>query len=398
MGSRLMVVGVAAWPFLHVYRISDWTLVDDSQTFQGPVLLGQVQRPEVNPDGSLLAYGVSVSPFLNVIDLATGNDVSITGGKPGHNVNALAFNPAGTRLAVGFSSTSSPYFYVYDTSDWSRISPETFAWGGTLGLAYSPDGSKLALASNSTPFLVVYNTSNWTQVTLTGGNPDGVAFQPHWSPDGSLLAVSHVNGNRVTVYNTSNWAKVTLTGGGLPGSGDYACRFNPAGTRLAVGHSTSPFLTVYNTSNWSKVTLTGGNPAAVVKSLSWSHDGAYLATAHTTTPFVTVYNTSDWSKVSGAPATLPAGNGIGILMTDAWQSVDLAATGTAVVRDASGTPAVRTVRAYDRSSGRFLAQKQSNSSGEFAMSLLTTSEKQLVYLDDDAGTLYNDLVNRVIPQ
>jgi len=200
----------------------------------------------------------------------------------------------------------------------------------------------------------------------------------------------------LTVYDTSDWSQITLAGGAPAGAILYACRFSPDGTKLAVGHSGSPYVTVYNVADWSKITLAGGNPPAPGYGLGWSFDGALLAVASSASPYVTVYNVADWSKLAN-PATLPTGAGTCALFTDSWQTKGIAASTGHEVLDDAGSPAARTVRVYERATGKLLAQKTSSAGGEFALRLLTATEKQMVYLDDDAGGLYNDLIHRVLP-
>ena len=40
--------------------------------------------------------------------------------------------------------------------------PAVLPAAGATGCAFSPDGSKLAVAHNSTPYVTIYNTSDWT--------------------------------------------------------------------------------------------------------------------------------------------------------------------------------------------------------------------------------------------
>jgi len=153
---------------------------------------------------------------------------------------------------------------------------------------------------------------------------------------------------------------------------------------------------VYNVADWSKITITGGNPGSSGQGVAWSYDGALLAVSCFTSPYAVCYTVADWSKLA-APATLPAAGCYGVLFTDAWQTKAITTSIGHEVLDDAGSPAVRTVRAYERATGKLIAQKNSDASGDFAMRLLTSSEKQLVYLDDAAGGLYNDLIHRVLP-
>lgn len=68
-----------------------------------------------------------------------------------------------------------------------------------------------------------------------------------------------------------------------------------------------------------------------------------------------------------------------------------------VVRDDTGALCARVVRAYDRATGALLSSTTSNAAtGAYTLNT-GDGEVQIVVLDDAAGTLYNDLVNRVIP-
>ena len=70
-----------------------------------------------------------------------------------------------------------------------------------------------------------------------------------------------------------------------------------------------------------------------------------------------------------------------------------------VVRDASGTPCARTVRAYRRDTGAFAGSAVSDSgTGVYSIDCPTLDEVSVVALDDAvSGTYYNDQVVRVIP-
>jgi len=78
----------------------------------------------------------------------------------------------------------------------------------------------------------------------------------------------------------------------------------------------------------------------------------------------------------------------------------LTVSGT-VLNDA-GAGATRTVRLYDRAYGVLLAETTSvaGSGGAYSMTapaVADVPEVIRIALDDDAGTLYNDIVDRVIP-
>lgn len=67
------------------------------------------------------------------------------------------------------------------------------------------------------------------------------------------------------------------------------------------------------------------------------------------------------------------------------------------VKDASGANAARTVRIYRRSDGMYIGSTTSDlSTGNYSFDSFYGGEMQRIVLDDDAGTLYNDLIDRVL--
>jgi hypothetical protein len=68
-----------------------------------------------------------------------------------------------------------------------------------------------------------------------------------------------------------------------------------------------------------------------------------------------------------------------------------------VIRDDTGAPCARTVRAYDRATGALLGSTTSDvSTGAYTLNV-GDAEVQRIVLDDSGGTLYNDIIDRVIP-
>lgn len=69
-----------------------------------------------------------------------------------------------------------------------------------------------------------------------------------------------------------------------------------------------------------------------------------------------------------------------------------------VVRDSTGTPTARVVIAVDRVTSRVSGVCKSNATtGAYTIHTPTLNEHDVIARDDDAGTLQNDLIARVIP-
>ena len=69
-----------------------------------------------------------------------------------------------------------------------------------------------------------------------------------------------------------------------------------------------------------------------------------------------------------------------------------------VIRDDTGAVCARTVRVVNRSTGALIASTTSDAgTGAYSFALPTLDEVQRIVLDDSGGTLYNDIIDRVIP-
>lgn len=92
--------------------------------------------------------------------------------------------------------------------------------------------------------------------------------------------------------------------------------------------------------------------------------------------------TNTWQMTSNGPRLRPMGT----------KSV------SGVITDDTGAPCARVVRVLNRATGELLASTTSDpATGAYILSVPSGAEVQRIVLDDDAGTLYNDIIDRVIP-
>lgn len=355
-----------------------------------PLLLPGGQPPgsaygvAINPAETLLAVSHATTPFLSVYNTATWAKVTLAGGNPAAQGNGVAFNPAGTLLAVAHNTT--PYLTIYNTSTWAKAPP---AGGNPTGtgraVAFNPAGTLLAVAHATSPYLTVYNTSTWAKVTLTGGNPGSDCGSVSWSADGAYLAVTHSSSPYLTIYNTSTWTKVSFT----PAAGLAVCSaWSPNGAWLVTGMSGTDIV-VYNTADWSTVSVSGGL-ANIAYGAVFSADSSKLYLARSGSPRLVVYDTATWTYTSAT----------GDEVTGSWRGIALrpssprrvGTSGADVVRDDTGAPAARTVRIYSRDTGALLANTASDAAGAYSVPFFSDVDLQVVFLDDAAGTEYNDKI------
>jgi WD40 repeat protein len=112
-------------------------------------------------------------------------------------VNAVAFSPDGSLLAVGYGDGT---VQLWNPATGQPDQPPLPAGSGVNGVAFSPDGSLLATAdANGAIGLWDPATGQATRSPLqVGSGVNGVAF----SPDGTLLASADANGT-VKLFDTA---------------------------------------------------------------------------------------------------------------------------------------------------------------------------------------------------
>lgn len=384
---------------LDAFETSQFTRLRDARKLKGSSYPDDtIWGMAASPDGTKLALAMSGSSGLWVYDTTTWAKITLPEPIDG-SAEHVAWSPDGSLLAV--VCTYEPYLVVFNTSDWSRV---TITGAQPAGFPYevgfSPDGSRLAVAHDTTPFLSVYNTSTWARITL-GSNPEGRCDSLSWSPDGTRLALAIPNiSPYLNIYNTATWAKVTISGGN-PTSGSRVARYSPDGSFLAVGSQYgSTYLTMYNASTLAKITVSN-QPGAAIIDMAFTLDSARLIVAcdaFTSSQFVQLYQTSGWSKSFLAEEDYPVYNPRSVHVAPAaFLAKRVGSSATSKIKDAAGAAAQRTVRLYNRATGELMASGTSDTNGDFELFTLTNSPVQRVVLDDDAGPVYNDLIDRVTP-
>ncbi len=113
---------------------------------------------------------------------------------------SISWNNDGSSLAMGISV--SPYVVIYNRSGdtFTKLaSPSTLPTSVARSVAWNPAGTSLAVAYAATPWLIVYNRSGDTFTAIAGtptptGNTPISRCTMSWSPDGSLLAMPRTGG------------------------------------------------------------------------------------------------------------------------------------------------------------------------------------------------------------
>ncbi len=136
-------------------------------------------------DGRTMAVGLTNGQ----IQLFDADSLRVAGELKTPPVEALAFSPDGSQLAVACASRS---IYIWDVNARPPKATITETEDFPVDLTFSPDGARLAvrLADNT---VRLYDTAHWQQVlVLRGPNPHANKLAPSesfvaWSPDGHRL-------------------------------------------------------------------------------------------------------------------------------------------------------------------------------------------------------------------
>jgi dipeptidyl aminopeptidase/acylaminoacyl peptidase len=167
-------------------------------------------------------------------------------------VAAVAYSPDGTRLAVG----SYGRVTIWDIVAVRPVKVLTNVLAAVNDVKYSPDGKTLAVAGGQPSArgdLRLFNTTDWSLISTLGGHADVVNCVA-FSPDGKQLASASFDKTvRIWELDKSHLAKV------LTGHSDfvYAVAWGPKGDWLASASKDRTVKVIDATTGQSKLTLSG---------------------------------------------------------------------------------------------------------------------------------------------
>lgn len=246
-----------------------------------------------------LPYGDTV----RLLDPRTGrhSELSLRTGRGGYAVSGSAWSPDGTKFA--YTTLQQGSVRVLDLAS-GRIStivpceaPPPYRVGCPMNLAWSPDGSRIALGGPSGLDLVDASGSNRTTLIDVSDEKRGYVSSPTWSPDGATIAfVAHL----ATAPNPHAVYAIDADGSNLrilfeqPGPGGLSSlRWSPDGSRIAyivyapdpdaadpALPSVIPEVWIANADGSRTTKLFEGGPCCAVHTstgLSWSPDGTTIA-------------------------------------------------------------------------------------------------------------------------
>jgi WD40 repeat protein/Tfp pilus assembly protein PilF len=238
-----------------------WDLVAEKRTCTLSGHAGAIRAAAFDPDATRLAT-VSTQvqdgtpAELKVWDLSAGSSLSTTELGP-VAAKVVIFSPDGTTLAIAIQGPQGDEVALYDLSTgkpFKRLAAEDV--GDVRGLAFSPDGSRLAAADYLAGLVHVWNVESGEkeQTLLSTRTTCSVAY----SPDGRRLAGVAYEGV-VHLWDSHSGQEVVLLRPDVAAVGSFGLSpkvvFSPDGSRIAANAWTGTISIWDAGDEWAAISL-----------------------------------------------------------------------------------------------------------------------------------------------
>lgn len=250
-----------------------------------------------SPDGQYLAVACGGAPYLVVYKRSLDNyNLLSNPPQPSNQAFAAAFSANGAYLAIALHNLGGRLaLYSRSGDSFTKLPDPALPPEGMTShsVAFSPDGTYLALGTSSGQFVYLYkrNGSAFTMLAALDFPPTNGARGIAFSPDGNHLAVA-ADSNGVLVYKRNGDAFAKLSGGPVAPSGFSAqsVSYSPNGEFLAAGGLSNTFLLMFrrNGDAYSRVPTPTPTPDVAVYSVAFG-DSLTLSVGHYNAPYVTSY-------------------------------------------------------------------------------------------------------------
>jgi len=157
----------------------------------------------VSPDGRLLA--ISAAGAMRWLNAETGELLATTDGPP-WSANTVAFSGDGSQVA---SVANDGRVAIWDRSSFKLITAFKGHMQGAHGVAFSPDGRRLATGGNSRDVVKLWDLSTHRELMTLSGQGSVFSFVV-FSPDGRWLAACSWDEGQLHLWRAPSWAEIEV--------------------------------------------------------------------------------------------------------------------------------------------------------------------------------------------
>ena len=218
------------------------------------------------------------------------------------NVRKAEVSPNGDYLAIVYNN--SPYVIVYDTSDFSVLQ-EFSEIDEIVDLSFSADNQYLALLKTASEAeYVIYNTSDWSQETEQSfAGFTTLVWGIQFSNDNNFLVIGWEqaqSSNNISVLEQGSWGEISNHPDLSAGSRHFD--FSQDDKYFAVALGGDPYVKVFDTENdWQEIEIPFFD--SFIDDIKFSSDGEYLFLSRSSSEddYLTTIRTRDWSRINSFP-------------------------------------------------------------------------------------------------
>ncbi len=190
----------------------------------------------------------------------------------GHSgiVLGVAWSPDGTRIA---SASADQTVQVWEAGNGKRLQTYRGHTDIVLGVAWSPDGTRIASAS-ADQTVQVWEAGNGKRLQTYRGHKSTIWWSVAWSPDGTRIASASAD-QTVQVWEAENGKRLQTYLGHRATVSSAA--WSPDGTRIASA-SDDQTVQVWEAGNGKRLQTYRGQ-MGIIENVAWSPDGTRIASA-----------------------------------------------------------------------------------------------------------------------
>ena len=240
-------------------------------------------------DGVAIPYGVLLEGSFSSLQSVTGDDRG-----PGNSGEQIMWDPTGTYVAMGGSSSSPFSIYLYDrvTNDIPRVAT-ILSGETTVAFAWHPSGAYIAIGVDGSDARVhIYSfdrTSNQLNLVTSidpGSQVSADLLEFAWHPNGNYLAVAGtgLSGDDFLLYAFDRVSETLSLKDTLNLSNIRSVSWSPTGLYLALGGTmTGNDFQIYSFSQATQeVTFVVDNSSvSTVETVDWAQDGRHILAIET---------------------------------------------------------------------------------------------------------------------